>query len=437
MKKVLAMFLVCAMACTLSAKTKKVLYFNRDQFQTSRATCALEDFPALTVPFVYSGTLALDGKIAWDDDNNIYERDQFPYDTMPLDGDCYAPWDFSTLHWYGESVDADKHNNWYEPKDKLVCYVGDYSKKLPLYMTICQPCLDCYPCTVLGQYPGMTYLYNDQSEAWAVGFYHGAFVGKVTRWNLYIVDAKKGSNGWAWIYKFNLLDKDIDDSSWVDSVFFTGGLKKISQLKTKAQAGGKAYIQAKGEKFGSLVMTGVKNDYKFKYTDAVLGQDLNWYWTDNKLTAYIKSVSKFDGLFCFSRMFGWDEDYENLYGFQFCGDITLTRNASLTKAAIQATFEGEQVQAGKKIKNWEDCDEPVDANYCEEYFSIGWGDQFDNYLTDKVYTTKSYGEVVAIDDADMFEAFSGIVDLIIFEEESEDGYSYEYAEGEEGETSAE
>ncbi|MBQ4481337.1 MAG: hypothetical protein II943_11955, partial [Victivallales bacterium] len=428
MKKVLAMFLVCAMACTLSAKTKKVLFFNRDQFQTSKADCSLEEFPALTVPFVYSGTLALDGKIAWDDDDNIYERDQCQYDTI-----CDEDWDYTLLHWYGEGVDADSHKNCQVPgpKDEAVCYVGDYSKKLPLYMTLCQPCLDCYPCTVLGQYNGVTYLINDQGQADAVGFNKAAFVGKVTRWNLYLVDAKKGKGGWAYIYKYNLLDKDVDDSTLVDSVFFTGGLKKISQLKTKAQAGGKAYIQAKGEDFGSLVMTGAKNDYKFKYTDAVLGPDFEWYYTDNTATAYIKSVSKFDGLFCFSRMFGWDEDIENLYGFQFCGEATLTRNASLTKAAIEATFGAEKTVSSKKIKNWEDCDDPAEAHYCEEYFFSTWGDQFDNYLLDKVYTEKSYNDVAYTDEGDMFDTISAVVGVFYFEEETEEGYSYEYLEGEE------
>ena len=413
MKKVLAMFLVCAMALSLSAKSKSTLLFNRPQFQTSKAGCALEDLPALTVPFVYSGTLALDGKIAWDDDDAIYEKNQAQFATI-----CGDAWDGASKHWGGVGVDGGAY----------YCYVADYSAKLPVYMTLCQPCIDCYPCTVLGQYDGLTWLVNDETQADAVGFNNAAFVGKITRWNLYILEVNK-KEAWVDIYKVNLLDEGVNPDSALNSVFFTGGFKNAKSASSKAQSGGKAYVQVKGDDFGSLAMTGVKNDYKFKYTDAYLLDDLTWVATGNgSATAYIKSVSKFDGLYCLSRMFSWDANGEYLFGYQFCGAISLTRNASLTKAAVTKTFSA--TVTASSGKNWEDCFVDTPADFCEMYFANNvWGDQFDNYLEGTAY--KKYD--VWHSTAYFFdEAISEIIDFTVGSDEidlTEDETPYEYAYG--------
>ncbi|MBR6471437.1 MAG: hypothetical protein IKS83_06540, partial [Victivallales bacterium] len=382
MKKVLAMFLVCAMALTLSAKSKSTLLFNRYQFQTKFAGAFYDGYPALTVPLVYSGDLDLSGVYAWDDDDRTLE-----YEVMTNEGVT---------------------NAW--------CIVDAVNAKFPLYMTICQPCIDCYPCTVLGQYDGLTLLKEaEQLQPNEVGSGIWARVGKITVWNLYVVDVDKKTKS-VYIYKMSLLDDDVNPDSNLDSVFFTG-------KNTKNDL---AYVQVSGT-MGNFAMVGKKNDYKFKYTEADLAPAGNgtyaWINAGGSYTAYIKSVSKFEGLFCDAEMFRFYNKYANpqyseLFGYQFCGDISLTRNASLTKKAITAAFS---TVVQTTTKNWEDCYIATPADWCEAYFLTNEYDAFDSYLVDTAYK-KYYVQLWKT--YDMSTVLGDILDWDVSDDEFKDDYSY-------------
>jgi len=377
MNKVFSLFMICAMAVSLTAAD--TLFFNRYQFQPGKGTYNtgtdakyVKDLAALTVPFVYSGNLKLTGYGAADDEWINYEL---------TDGDCF---------------------------------VGKNTLNVPIYMTICQPCLDCYPCTVLGQEDEIRVLDNEAK----VGTQ--ALVGSVTRWNLYLVEKWKDDDRKenVTLYKVNLMTTQNN----VDSVFFTGRKGSGNDSNAFAQYRG---VDNHGYTT-NIAMMGKKNDYKFNYTVAKLQKnnpdDVDWVWEvvksngkEVKETAYIKSPTKFDGVFCVAAMYGnfidhpivypqftapheptdynqitkatYDQTVGVYYGFQFCGEIKLTRNASMTKAAITGAFG---VTKPKAVSNWEDCDEVIPANYCEQYFKADPTvyDKMDEYLEDKVF--KSY-----------------------------------------------
>lgn len=298
MKKFLALILTAAMAVSASAATQ--LLFNRAQFQPFFAT---EAGWQLTVPFIYKGTLTYNGINAYDDDRLTVEAE----------------------------IKANEQGT--------LCEVDDFKKSLPLYMTICQPCIDCYPCTQLGKGTGSAVEFET--------FGSQAEVGTITVWNLYVLDG-------ADVYKIDLLDRTIA------SEFFTGAPKK------------EAFVMVDVKNFFTT-MTGKKSDYKFVYLNAEYdGQ--TWNGRGGKQTAYIKSVTSFKGIVAEARMFG--ENGAGLAGFQFTGTIKLTRNAALTKWAVNAAFGADVAVTGK---NWEDCSVLNPASICEEVLSDD-NDSFDEKM---------------------------------------------------------
>ena len=310
MKKTLFFAIMALMAFGASAATS--LLFNRAQFQAHKATA---DTPAymLTAPLVYKGTVTLQG-------TNIDDAE-------------------------------------------AICVV---SKKTsyPAYMTICQPCIDCYPCRMVEA--------EASDEALDMPAYGEAAVdpGKITKWNLYLIKEDKKAKT-ATIYKIDLAEAE-------ETVFFTGPVKGEGD--------------AKGVNEASFFMTGKKSDYKFSYIDAYITTPAgDWETTGaGKKSGYIKSVNIFTGSFTSAAVDKGGETALNCNA-----SIKLTRNASLTGEAFKGVFGAEVKKNGSK---WDDCTVEVPATVCEEYFAQGWStgdDAFDAYL-ESIYAKKKF-ETEAID----------------------------------------
>ncbi len=297
MKKLFVLFV--AVAATMSAlAASKTVYFNRPQFQKYLDAQADGYNKQLTVPLIYKGTMSTvtdAGITTFDDD----------------------------------------------------CVVDDKEKKT-VFMTICQPCIDCYPCEVL-QIQASDEPVDSPTTEDEPGF--------ITVWDLYIINEIDKKNKEVYI--------DVIDMAADSDTFFTGPLK------------GKALIAAVQDDSAAAIpflVTGKKSDYKFKFTEAFLSDDLEWVneGAVSKQTAYIKSIASMDGAFSV---------YYNAVanGFYFiAGEVKLSRNASLTKKAIETAYGYE---GAPKFKNWEDCVDPIEAEYCEEYLS-----NFDvNYFESDLY----------------------------------------------------
>lgn len=309
MKKYIISLIIVFCAMSAFAGQKTTLLFNRPQFQLRRADASYDGKPALTVPLVYAGDLRL---------NDVYAEDD------SLEDGCFVQTSMATY---------------------------------PMYMTMCQPCLDCYPCTQLGVQDGVQLI-----DGAATG--ENASPMAITRWNLYILDLDKKAK------KLDIYKLPIASS---DPVFFTGN----------SSSNGQAFAQYV-EPTAGFAMAGKKNDYKFKYLDATLGADYSWKVNGNGTsTAYIKSVTKWEGLCINWLAFNDYGDTDPLfYGYHSAGVIKLTRNASLTNTMVKNAFSS---VVHTTSNNWEDCSLDTPASYCEALFTSEVGDKMDEYLYNMNY----------------------------------------------------
>ena len=311
MKKYAMLLALVASFSVFAGGTTSAILFNRGQFQAHKATT---DTPAymLTVPIVYQGTMTSNAVLV-DDNAEV----------------C---------------VDEGK---------------GTYQ----LYMTMCQPCIDCYPCRMISA--------ESSDVALPMDAYGEAAIdpGKITKWNFYVVREDKKAKT-VTICKIDLIDTD-------EAVFFTGSSK------------GKAAVAGTAEQ--SFVLTGKKSDFKFTYLDAVITSETgDWEVTGNgKKIGYVKSVSAFTGDFMYKVV---DKDQE-LASKVIC-KLSLSRSASLTKGAFANVFS---TKISPKGKNWEDCHVDTPASICEAYYTSEWdpeNDGMDAYL-EGIYGKKKfevYGE---------------------------------------------
>ncbi len=348
MKKAFTFVVAIAMTLALTASAKSsALLFNRPQFQPAEYTCSMDYAKLLlTVPLVYKGTVALT--------------------IDSLENDRTETWNVC------EITDENTCKN-DKGTETHCCYVIDTAKKtLPVFMTICQPCIDCFPCWALQK---------EQSDV-PIAFvddryYCEALPGKITKWNLYyVIQDKKAKE--TEIDKFNLLDDAYS------ATFFTG------HRGTKP---GFMYIGG----YGDLFLNGKKSDYSFKFYEAYLTDNYEWDG-DGSLkaqTAYVKSLASMAGSTTISGVnedldddcdVVWDGENEVPVSEKISATFKLSRDASLTKKAVTATFSTE---FAKKGKNWEDCNVATPASYCEEYFFAEAGDRFDDYL-DATYAKKGW-----------------------------------------------
>lgn len=335
MKKTLTFVIALLACCMLSAKSSSstALLFNRPQFQPHEYNCNTGyDRLLLTVPLVYKGTVALTIESLANDKNEIWN-------TCTLDENCKA------------ERETETH----------CCYVVDTAKKtLPVFMTICQPCIDCFPCFAL----------EKEASDQPIGFvddkiFCEAKPGKITKWNLYyVVQDKKAKE--TTISKINLLDDAYETE------FFTG---------RRGSKPGFIYVGG----YGNLFMVGKKSDFTFKYYEAYLSESGDWV-SDGSLkqaTAYIKSMSSIAGTTAVSvETDALDADCDVPWEgapavAKINASFKLSRDAALTKKAVNETFS---TTFAKKGKNWEDCNVATPASYCEEYFLVEDGDHFDEYL---------------------------------------------------------
>ena len=184
MKKIVALFMVCAMALTLTASAKgssAKLYFSRGQFQPShKNTTKFNGFPALTFPLVYTGSV--------------------------------------------------KFTGWIVNCEEKACVVEE--KITPdLIMTICQPCIDCFTCVVV----------PTSADGVAVIEEPVAAPEPITAWNLYaIVNYKVGKTKYTYIRKINLIA--------AGAVFFTGAADTKPGVIQYLSEDGKAMLLLGGKK---------------------------------------------------------------------------------------------------------------------------------------------------------------------------------------------
>ncbi len=343
MKKAFTFVVAIAMtlALTASAKTGPLL-FNRPQFQHHEYNCTMDYAKLLlTVPMVYKGTLNLTEDKLTDNGQETWER----CDEADIANCKTAPKNFETH----------------------CCYIVDTNKNtVPIFMTICQPCIDCFPCTSLPKGDG-----TDKTPVAFPGDLYScqATPGWITKWNLYYVDVDK-KNKTTDVYKVNLLDYEVE--------FFTGKAKKAEAFMFIAD-------------YGDLFLAGKKSDYTFKFQTGYLNDGLDWEQPANakeakkKYTAYIKSLNSISGSASISGgdvelNKNCDESWEHNVSVNKNVSFKLTRDASLTKKAITSCFTAE---LPAKVKNWEDCFDPIPASYCEEYFLADEEDVFDAYLNGK------------------------------------------------------
>jgi hypothetical protein len=333
MKKLFVLFVAVAATISSFAATK-VVYFNRVQFQWSKypaTVAALDDAynVELTVPFVYKGTVAL--KADW-----AYEP---ALETLSMPG-----------------------------RQNAKCLINAKSN-LPAVMTLCQPCIDCYPCDVLD--------IADQSATGEVkdGIKDKANIkytgiapdnlfgqpGWITTWNLYLVTAVDKKNKLATIVKINLL---ADENK---ATFFTGAKGKNMYVKVKSENG---LVQ--------MQLTGAKSDYKFKFYENFLTAA---GWDDDfahvAQTAYIKSAKALNGTIYYNRYTPTDDTTADTQVeiLDVAGTVKLSRDASWTGKAINGAFAAEVAKQGK---GWDDCTVVAEAANCEEYFYAVFEDAYFN-----------------------------------------------------------
>ena len=333
MKKLLVLFVAVAATITLSAKSK--YFFNRAQFQWSSAPETVAAFAdeydvQLTVPFVYKGTVSL--KADW-------------------------------------AVEPAMEELAMATRQGAKCVIN-LKSNVPAVMTICQPCIDCYPCDVL-----------DVADKSADGTPQAGIKAKanikytgikpdnkfgqpgwITIWNLYLVTEVNKKAKEVSVSKINLL---ADENK---GLFFTGAKGKNIYVKAASE-----------DKSFQLQLTGAKSDYKFKYYERLLTVDGDW---DNEVgntekTAYIKSAKALNGSIYFNNnykdTYTADTTADQVEVLDVAGTVKLTRDSSWTGKAIKSAFAAE---IAKEAKNWDDCTVITDAATCEEYFYSVFEDDY-------------------------------------------------------------
>jgi len=205
MKKIVALFMACAMALSLtaSAAKKSKLFFSRGQFQPShKSATKFNGFPALTFPLVYTGSVKFTGWIVNCEEKNCVVEEKITPD---------------------------------------------------LIMTICQPCIDCFTCVVVPtEASAEPLLLEEPVEA----------PESITAWNLYaIVNYKFGKTKYTYIRKINLIA--------AGAVFFTGAAGTKPGVVQYLSEDGKAMMLLGGKKsdytftFYQTTFGGVADDGSF------------------------------------------------------------------------------------------------------------------------------------------------------------------------------
>lgn len=366
MKKIVALFMVCAVALSISAsaKCKSQLLFQRWQFQLH---CDQESdyvgYPILTFPLVYTGSVKFAG---WKVDTDLLEACATDY--------CLT----------------------------------DEKISPSLFMTICQPCIECFPCTLVPKEAGVIREIPDLASL------NDTTMPAITAWNLYVVvPFGSGKNKAVYIRKIDLADTGADASFW------TGPKKGSAVVQYKAAGGG-----YNGDTDVQFFIGGKKSDYSFSFVESFAywkdssDHSKGLFWADPGSSAksqkgYVKSVDKFSGSLVYSEGVN-DNNFpgpsvaiEN-YGYSVNGTVSLSRDSKLTKMAVNAVFG----TVCSKAKHWEDCGTP-DPDYCEKYFASGADDAFDDYLYEEAY--KKYHQVWSIYNPDLTDLYEDIYATVFYE----------------------
>jgi len=244
------------------------------------------------------------------------------------DGDLTVPLIYSgniaVNGWYILNDDPDT-----QAKD---CQINTMKFNFPAYLTMCQPCIDCNECSEIVP----------------------------TVMNLYWIETGKvDSTPTAWVTKTNLLDENY--------IFNAGNYRSNAAL----------YVANNKLTF---IAGGKKSDLTFKYFETAFDADIP-EWGEvaaRPSVAYIKSVTSFSG-----NVYTNDLPLDEYNYAVMTGTIKLTRNAALTKAALNEAF---LMNAPVAYRNWENCDIPSDEiGTCEQIFFTDDLDYADSYLAGKVY----------------------------------------------------
>jgi len=330
----------CAFAAAAAATTEDVLQFSHLQFQPHSYKSETADY-LLTVPLVYKGSIStkLEGiaKVA------------------PAPAESY---------------------------DKNLECVDSTKGSMPVYMTMCQPCLDCFPCQELGAAS------NDKPlTITKVGADVTVEDEKITKWNMYYVNTyKEDGVKQADIYKVDMIGAGYK--------FFTGSLKANALI----------FDEDDHDNEFNLWLSGKRSELTFKYYESLLvedGGDMTWSnpVTTESSTAYISSMSSIKGIYnCLLK----NDDLAPYIDLCVKAETTfkMSRNSSLTMKAIKSVFTGKTTYVPSGNKHWQDCGEDEydyePASFCEAYFTTGTAveDDFDKYLVNEAY--KNYdAEIIA------------------------------------------
>jgi hypothetical protein len=234
MKKIVALFMVCAMALSLTASAKgssAKMYFSRGQFQPSHKNATkFNGFPALTFPLVYTGSVKFTGWIV-----NCEEKN------------CVVD----------EKITPD------------------------LIMTICQPCIDCFTCVVVpAEATGEPETIEEPVEG----------PQSITAWNLYaIVNYKFGKTKYTYIRKINLIA--------AGAVFFTGAAGTKPGVIQYLSEDGKAMMLLGGKK-SDYTFTYYQTTFGGTADDGSWDGSLSWDDTttaNSSTKGYIKSFAELKG----------------------------------------------------------------------------------------------------------------------------------------------
>ena len=274
MKKIVALFMVCAMALSLTASAKKgssaKMYFSRGQFQPNhKIATKFNGFPALTFPLVYTGSVKFEG--------------------------------------------------WIVNCEEKACVVEE--KITPsLIMTICQPCIDCFTCVVV---PANA---SDEPEIIAEPV---AGPQSITAWNLYaIVDYKVGKTKYTYIRKINLIA--------AGAVFFTGAAGTKPGVIQYLSEDGKAMMLLGGKK-SDYTFTYYQTTFGGQDENGDFDGNFSWDDTTtaaNSTKGYIKSFAELKGSLNIADAISADD----CAGYQLNGAVSLKRDAKLTGMAVKAIF---------------------------------------------------------------------------------------------------
>lgn len=330
--KMIIMTLMLAAFSMFAKQTKtEFLTFSRSNFQLHNDTAAVKNVVQATVPIVYKGSITCE---------------EITFDACNAEEECLT----------------------------------DEKLTIKLYMTMCQPCIDCRPCERIDGTNTGIYTATDVP---AMSKATNAGAGKLTVWNLYTIEKFKKDDG-TWsvaVVKLPLNAGGPTLTAW----FFTGSSSgKAALVGSAEQAGGYKLAQ----------FTGSKNNYTFKYQEGDLvetGDPAKPYeWTNissTKSTAHIKSISSMSG-----TLHGYASNGTTMktYGSK---SLKLTRDGSLTKKFIERTFKTVKIfhdqGAWACIPSYTEY--PQVASYCENVLTNDTANQdaFDKYLVDEVIA-KSY-----------------------------------------------